>query len=257
MKQTLEKILNSVKKAEKNSLSFIKDNAKIGLVSGSLVFGGYFVDKANAAEIYVMATSKEAAGSTLIIDYRSDANEAFDIYDARSPPSPNPLEPYSSEPGFNANGKNAKPKNTPHTEVKLRAKVPTTCTENKVIFYISDPTGGLEHRTVKVYDINNPSVIYDIENQDGNFFIKDLPDLVEHDEVYATWRIATPALVPGDIASAEGVGKLDGKRDMYDIQALADRWLTQTYEGENFSWGDLNYDGVDNMFDFAIMANSD
>jgi hypothetical protein len=256
MKQTLEKILHSVKKAGNTSLNFIRDHAKIGVMLACMGVGSYLVSKANGAEIYVMSASKEAAGSTLIVDYKADANETFDKHDANSPQSPNPLESYSSEPGFDANGKNAKPKNTPHTEVKLRAKVPTTCTKNKIIFYVSDPTGDLEHRAVKVYDMAEPNVIYDIGNQNGDAFTKDLPDLVNHEGDYTTWHIATPALVAGDIASAEGVGILDGKRDMYDLGAFTNGWLTETYKGENFSWGDVNHDGINNMFDFATIANS-
>jgi len=167
------------------------------------------------------------------------------------------LEITSNEPGFRAEWNN-KPKNTPYSEMEFSVKGRITSpVDNSITFYVEDPNGELEHRTIIAYDVSNPNDVYYPAKSNGAMTIFPLPSLQNRlDEIYATWHIATPSIVPGDIASEEGIGKLDGKRDMHDIQALGNSWLTQTYEGENFSWGDLNYDGIDNMIDFAIMANS-
>jgi len=79
MKKTLEKIIG----IGKNTLDSIKKNAKIGVMLGSLTFGGYFVDKADAIPGYLEVRNCLNSNKKTITINRDDINVsgAKDGYD--------------------------------------------------------------------------------------------------------------------------------------------------------------------------------
>jgi hypothetical protein len=266
----LEKIINSVKetakKAGKTAIDFCKDNAKTLSMIGSLAVAGYFIDK-NMDKVYadgdweVKITNYTPDTSynftTLFTRGWSDANEAGDYHDGHYADGPDTkvLETSSNEPGFRA-AINAKPLNTPESDIDLATKNyiigPVV---NKLRVKVTN-SAGLDNRRVLVYDSNNPNVKYEIPKDTANHNI-DLPALINKPAgKYATWRISTPAVVPGDVSSALGPGKLDGKFDYWDIQTISDSWLNTTYDRENYDDGDIDYDGTTNFVDFAIGAKN-
>lgn len=77
MKQTLEKIVSSIKKVGRDSLNSIKKNAKVGMMLGSLVVGGYFVEEAkgNRLKYLVSPVQQGINSSECNIDHHSWFND--------------------------------------------------------------------------------------------------------------------------------------------------------------------------------------
>jgi len=248
------------------------EGRKLNLIGRVLLSIATAIGSANATEIQIanctpQPTNPKIDNMGAYFEARDDANEKYDVYDGSFLGSPYDyaLEISSNEPGFKASV-NAKPFNTPYAEFDLGffsrsgGSYPGSI-DNKLRLKVKD-AGGLEYRKVIAYDISkdlsDPNNIHEVP-KNGDILEVPLEYLVNPEPgVYATWHIATPSLVPGDVASAgaHSVGALDGKVDIYDLEVIADEWLYETFEGENYSWGDLNYDGINNFRDFGIMANS-
>jgi len=261
MKRRLENILDKGKEMGRKSLEFVKDNAEIVVMIGAGFVGGYLIDKAvpevNAADIqvYNWTTTTGVNPSSMDVLIREGYNEGYvhnlEDVSLASPPSP-ALEIYSEVEGNELSG-NGLPLNTPGADVKLRKKGLITPINNSLWVIVTEDTG-LEHRDLVVYDNSEPNVVYPLNKTVGDGNEIPLPDIVDmEDEVYANWHIGTPSIVPGDITDHTGVlGALDGKYDLNDLAAHADMWLETTVDGENYSWGDTNYDRENNFKDLAI-----
>jgi hypothetical protein len=228
MKGKLEKLVNFGKKVGKKT------------IAAAVVIPLIFSAPVRALNIYMWNNSTGISTNSFVNSYNDDANEGADPKDGHYAPVPNTprLEITSNEPGFRAEWNN-KPKNTPYSEMEFSVKGSITGpVSNSVTFYVEDPDGELEHRALIAYNVSNPNDVYYPVKNNGAMTIFPLPSLQNRqDEVYATWHIATPPLVLGDIASpgAGSVGKLDGKVDIYDLKVIADSWLYETFEGENYS----------------------
>jgi hypothetical protein len=171
------------------------------------------------------------------------------------PENPN-LQIWSQEPNdSNKMGVSKKPYNTPGWEVYLGVRGTIAGPISNDIEVRVEDTSGLEHRKLIAYDSNDPNTVYELHKSD--WYIIPLPALQnKQDEVYAIWIFATPPNVPGDIAGPNGLGKLDGKVDFYDLGTLCDRWLDETSRDENYSWGDLDFSRMNDFRDFAVIANN-
>jgi len=257
MKQTLENFLNELKQIGKNIAKYPIRS----FFAFSMPF--FAVESLRGAEILICnsLTPTDPNIENMIAYFRTfpDANEGKDNHDADFIGSPcdNAMEISSNEPGFRARI-NAKKENTPYAEfdLALKAYLPGTRT-NKLKFLMND-ANGLENRRVITYDINDPNnTVHDV-NKDPGVITQFIAYYLVNQPAgqYATWRIETPAVVPGDVAGPNGIGKLDGKVDYWDIKCIADDWLKQTFEGENYNWGDVDYDRVTNFKDFNIGADS-
>lgn len=167
------------------------------------------------------------------------------------------LDIYSREPNDpSLIGVNRKRYNTPGWDVYLEADISITGPmSNDFEIYVNNDTD-LEYRRLIAYDTANPNTVYEFETSEESFgFVSLNPIQNQLAGVYAHWRVETPPLVQGDIASSSGIGILDGTVDLYDLQALASLWLDETLTGDNYSWGDIDYDRKNNIEDFAIVAN--
>lgn len=150
---------------------------------------------------------------------------------------------------------NAKPSNTPGWDVYLGAKEFISGPKSNELYIYVTADELLQNREVLVYNADDPNERYSVDPNIGEITIP-LPDLVnQQPEVYAHWRVETPARVSGDIADSNGVGYLDGTTDIYDLAASVEVWLETTSEPNNYSWGDLNYDRENNLEDFALQAD--
>jgi len=242
----------------KRKIKFRKGLERI-LASGIIFFGG-LVGITSASEILAKNyTPASGFGKGMMYNKTfADANEGFDYHDGSFNPLPdeNELEISSNEPGFKARI-NAKYFNTPVSDLDLSVRNSFIGTiDNSLKLMVTDASG-LEYRDVIAYDVNDPYTVYDVNKTPWVITEIELPPLVDPPAgQYAWWVVSTPPIIPGDIASAEGVGKLDGIVDEYDIGVTSSNWLTQTFEGQNYSWADLNYDRIDNFLDFAIQASN-
>jgi len=255
MKQTLEKVLNSVKEIWKNA----KEHWKETLTAIALPF--IFGYKINAAtfEAHNYSSDNPAISSYMRFKTAEGYQEWHGPEDILFLEHMAPRLEIFSDPNGIKYHTDGRPPQTPGVDMHLNVKGTIDGPLNNSLWIKVTDASGLEHRKAIVYDISNPETVYDVNTTPEVWTTIVLPEIVnKQDEVYATWHIATPALVPGDIASAgaQSVGALDGKVDIYDLEVIADSWLYETFEGENYSWGDLNYDGINNFRDFGIMANS-
>lgn len=246
MKKLLENIVNSVKEVGKKII--------IGTTISSL-----FALPINAGKIKIAnyTSSGSVQFSSMYTKYLSDANEAEDYADNSTfPPYIEPWLKIHSNPYGEELETDARPLNTP--EVKFYLSVVGNINrriDNSLKIKVED-TRGLEYREVIAYDVNNPSDFNEIP-KDGSYHTVALPDLKNPPEgIYATWHIATPPIVPGDCGSAAGPGILDGQKDIYDVATVCSKWLEETFEGENYFDGDLNYDGINDFIDYTIAANN-
>lgn len=251
--KTLEKIVNSIKKAGR---AIRKNGFRIAT---AIALPFVFNSSIQAGEIKIMnnTTDPSVDVSNMYVKYIPDANEGDDYADNSTfPPYIEPWLKVHSEPYGTELETDARPLNTPQVEFYLsvvgniKGKI-----NNKVKFRVTDPNN-LEYRDVIAYSTADPNTVHNIP-KDGTLYTVTLDNLVNPSpEVYATWHIATPPIVPGDCGSAAGAGILDGVKNIYDTKVVCERWLTETFEGENYSLGDLNYDGVDDFQDFALAAEN-
>ena len=262
IKQGLEKVVN-----------FVKDNSKTLIAVGGITFGGWMMDytapKVNAAEIQANNVSWNVSKN----DYdeiRMTKMITGDNYHEKFLTSED--EPYVNDfstcltiftKEFDDSNKmdiNAKKGNTPGWDVYLGTNQFVTGPMSNDLELQVNSAQDLENRKVIAYNVEDPNTIYEVPkilvSQGGGIIIPLNPIQNQPAGEYAHWRVETPALVPGDCASAEGPGKLDGKVDLYDIQTLGSEWLNETVDNENFDNADVNYDGIVNFQDFAVMANS-
>jgi hypothetical protein len=252
MKDKLEDILNSIKEIGRNA----KKHWKKVAVAIALPFITGYETNAATFEIHNYSSSAYQMSSFMRFKTAEGNQEGHGPEDALFNEGQPGLKIFS-EPNDLKYSIDGRPLQTPGVDMHLKVKGEITGPLDNSLWIKVTDASGLEHRKASVYDVNAPETVYDVNTTPGEWTEITLPDIVnKKNEIYTTWHIAAPTLVPGDIASAEGIGKLDGKRDMYDLGAFTNGWLTETYEGENFSWGDVNYDGVNNMLDFATIANS-
>jgi len=262
----LEKIVKSVKKIGKNILDFCKHNSKGLVFMGVGLSMGYLINTTNAERIMLKnsTTASNINKNNFYVEtYLDDANEMEDnrdipLEDVPPGPYPNDLMIYSFP--YDVLETDARPWNTPGIEFFLEydgSTLPSGGINNSVKVKVLD-SNGLEHRKVMIYDLFDSNNIYEIP-KDGSIYNIPLPNLTQEmadEEIYGDYFLATPALVPGDITSSAGVGILDGKSDIYDLEAVADNWLNETLEGENYSWGDVTYDRITNFQDYVVISRS-
>jgi hypothetical protein len=255
----LEKIISSVKGSGKSVSNFIKNNAKYAVMIEAIAIAGYGLSggEARGATFQIANYSQDASYSTGFVKTLPDANEGRDIYDSNSVtrPWPNGLEVYFT-PFEEKLDTTAIPENSPGAEAKLGVKGYISNARNSLKIKVTNTTG-LDYRKVIAYDINNPSDKINVDKTLNAITTIPLPNVIDKGEgVYAIWTIEAPAIVEGDIASESGTGILDGKVDIYDIVPVCNEWLNETLDGENYKWSDINYDGITDFKDFAIISNS-
>lgn len=227
----------------------------------SLILIGGIVGEAEASEIMMKSytSSSSITKPAFYIQYHADGSEGFDIYDmwwSGIPPTPEPYLWTYSNPYGEELETDSRPENTPEVQFHLAVKGNISGTIDNLLKFLVTDANGLEHRIVQAYDVNEPNTIYPVA-KDGSITEITLPDLVNPPEgVYATWRIATPPNLPGDIAGPNGVGELDGVVDIYDLKVIANEWLSETLVDENYNWSDVNYDRLTNFGDFSVIAGS-
>ena len=248
-------MISKIKQGLEGMVNFVKDNSKKAIVTAGIVAMATAPVRASTIDIY--NHSQDTNYSSMTLSTQNGADETLDLIDTERISSPwlNGLEIYSDVEGVELR-KDARPLNTPGIDAYLNVKGTLQgTTRNSIAFQVLD-NEGLDHREVIAYDINTPNEIHEVP-KNGDLLMVPLPNLVNQSAgEYATWRIETPPIVPGDCASDQGSGILDGKVDIYDIQELASSWLNHTVDGENFDNADVNYDGNVNLQDFAIMAKN-
>jgi len=265
--------LARIKSGNSRSLgSNIKDNkiSRQGIILVVLVllcalfFGGIYADKltpkANAADIQVQNVSWNGSeyvyfsGPVLYLITGDNYFERFvnpgeDNEWIESMENPD-LTIWTQEPNDPTKiSRSKKPYNTPGWEVFIGVRGTIVGpTSNDIEVMVNDPCG-LEHRKLIAYNKTDPNTVYELDKSNWN--IIPLPTLQnKQDEVYAIWIIATPPIVPGDIASDLGIGVLDGTCDIYDLLVIVNEWLDFTLDGDNYDWSDVNYDRKTNYLDF-------
>ncbi len=258
-----------IHKAVENAITFVKDNAKIVAMIVGLGAGAYFadkyMDKANASNIQIENYGSISNGQFFYdvphdfahMQNRADANEMFDVYDTDYYYDfwNNGLEVYF-EPYGTRLGVNALPKNSPGGVAKLSVRGYLSGYVRNTLNVRVTNSSGLEHRRVIAYDVNNPSVKHNIPKDGFTYPVFDLVKLNMSAGEYAAWVFETPANVEGDCASSSGVGILDGVFDYWDLAVLGGEWLEHTNEGDNYLWGDWDYNGDNNFYDFSIGAGN-
>lgn len=253
MKEKLENILNLVKAIGRNA----KEHWKETLAAIALPFVLSLNTNAANIEAHNYSSDNPNISSRFIFKTSEGYQEWHGPEDALFLDCMPPRLEIFSDPNGRRYSLDGRPPQTPGVEMHLKVRgIIIGPLQNSLWIKVTDDSD-LEHRKVIVYDVSNPGEIYNVDTTPEEWTEVRLPDVVDkQDEVYATWHIATPALVPGDIASDEGVGKLDGKVDFYDLEALCDRWLDETLEGENYSWGDFDYNRINNFIDFEVIGGS-
>ena len=228
----------------------------------AFMFLSIFVFKANASQIQARNVSfngvdydefrktQMITGETFNESFLTSEDDSYIV-------STSVLDAYTKEPNdSNQISTNRKPPHTPGWFVYLGVNQFVLGPMSNDIEIIVDDANGLEHRKVITYDVNDSNTVYEVP-KDGTLFWESLPPITNQPAgEYATWIVTTLPNVPGDIAGPNGVGKLDGKVDSYDLGALCDRWLDETSQDENYSWGDLDFSRMNNFRDFVVIANN-
>lgn len=222
---------------------------------------GCWVSEANAAIIKIRNKGADTRNGSMYFETGAGFNEAIDGGDLPwSAFNGNSLEVNSNSEAaapFDKLDYDCRPLNTFGIDAKLAVVGSNVTSDNQLSIKILDDTN-LEYRKVIAYNLADPNTVYAINKQVDVTTTIDLDNLVNQPEgTYATWRVATPPLVPGDITDSTGVlGALDGVNNIYDLTAHAGMWLDTTSSGDNYSWGDLNYNRKNDLEDYSVIAGS-
>ncbi len=272
MKEKIKKGLKKLAKFSKGTWNSVKNHPKEVIMVIGLGAGGYTLHEsapnayaADAVEIQVNNVSWNGSDYDYISDpvlYLITGDTFFERYVLGEDvdwilglTNPN-LTIHTQEPNdSNKMATSKKPPHNPGWAVYLGVKGSIAGPKSNEIEAIVNDANGLAHRKVIAYDKANSNTIHNIDKTLGVWTFITLPDIVnKQDETYAIWMVATPPNLPGDSAGPNGVGKLDGQNDYFDIDVIHSQWLQTTEEGENYLEGDLNFDRIVNFKDLAIPA---
>lgn len=189
---TLEKILDSIKNAGKNTARFLRDNAKVGLMTAGLLVGGYAMsgEKAEGGTLRVYNRSSQVNGSYIDAKHIEGATENFEevidgIYYNNNG---NPLQLYSNHPTFSS----------PTDKLKVDAKDPNSITDYEIILstnggFSGDVDNFLKFKIVDNTNFEWKNIFFNINGEKKD--IKYLINIAEFDPVYNA-KVATINLAP-------------------------------------------------------------